>query len=152
MAALFRLIGAAYAALALAFLAALPWLKDTIFGGLAPVVVPVAIFQGALTVAGPLAEACALYRRQTALTLIHLAALGASGLGLAVAWLAGPIAGLALLALAAVVRTVAIGERLRALSIGARAGDRPHPDRGAAQAPISAETCAPTDFDRPSRS
>jgi hypothetical protein len=120
MAGFSGLVGAAYAALALAFFAALPWLKDTIFGGLAPVVVPVAIFQGALTVAGPLAEACALYRRQTALTLIHLAALGASGLGLVVAWLAGPITGLALLALAAVARTVAIGERLRTLSIGAR--------------------------------
>jgi hypothetical protein len=120
MAGFSGLIGAAYAAPALAFFAALPWLEDTIFGGLAPVVVPVAIFQGALTVAGPLAEACALYRRQTALTLIHLAALGASGLALPVAWLAGPTAGLAFLALAAAARTVAIGERLRALSIGAR--------------------------------
>jgi hypothetical protein len=120
MAGFSGLIGAGYLALALAFLLALPWLNGTIFGGLAPVILPVAIFQGALTVAGPLAEACALYRRQTALTLIHLAALAASGLALAVAWAAGPITGLALLALAAVLRTVAIGERLRALSIDNR--------------------------------
>ena len=135
MAGFSGLVSAAYAALALAFFAALPWLKDTIFGGLAPVVVPVAIFQGALTVAGPLAEACALYRRQTALTLIHLAALGASGLALAVASLAGPIAGLAL-SLARGSRPYRRDRRAPARALDRRArGDRPHPDRGAALGP-----------------
>jgi hypothetical protein len=120
MAGFSALIGAAFLGFAAAFLLALPWLKGTIFAGLAPVVWPVAIFQGALAAAGPLAEACALYRRQTALPLIHLAALAGSGLALRAAWAAGPIAGLAVLALAAVVRTAAIGERLRALSLHAR--------------------------------
>jgi hypothetical protein len=120
MAGFSGLIGIAYAGFAGAFLLALPWLKGTIFESLAPVVWPVAIFQGALAAAGPLAEACALYRRQTALTLIHLATLASSGLGLLAASAAGPMAGLAVLALAAAARAVAIGERLRALSLDAR--------------------------------
>jgi hypothetical protein len=114
------LVGAAFLGLAAAFILALPWLRDTIFAGLAPVVWPVAAFQGALAAAGPLAEACALYRRQTVLTLIHLAALAGAGLSLLAASAAGPTAGLVLLALAAVARAAAIAERLRALSLHAR--------------------------------
>jgi hypothetical protein len=120
MAGFSGLIGIAYAGFAGAFLLALPWLKGTIFESLAPIVWPVAVFQGALAAAGPLAEACALYHRQTALTLIHLAALAGGGLGLLAASAAGPMAGLAVLALAAAARAVAIGERLRALSLDAR--------------------------------
>jgi hypothetical protein len=120
MAGFAALIGAAFFALAAAFLLAMPWLKGTIFANLAPIIWPVAIFQGALAVAGPLAETCALYRHQTALTLIHLAALAASGFALLAAWAAGPTAGLILLALVAIARTAAIGERLRALSLHAR--------------------------------
>jgi hypothetical protein len=120
MAGFAALIGAAFLGSAVAFLLAVPWLEGTIFASLAPIVWPVAVFQGALAVAGPLAEACALYRRQTALALIHLAALAGSGFALLAAWVAGPMAGLTLLALAAIVRTAAVGERLRALSRHAR--------------------------------
>jgi hypothetical protein len=117
MAALAALVGLGYTALAGLFLLAHPYLAGTRLADLSDAVPAIAAFQLFVALAAPLNDSCALYPQQRRLVAVQVMALSGS-LGAGALALNGMPGG-ALLALAAAsgLRTLALGELLRKLSV-----------------------------------
>lgn len=107
---------AIYGMLATGLLVLDPWLAGTFLEGLAPVVPLVALFQAFAALSSPLGEACSIYAQQRRLVMIHAAALAGVLAAVAVGFSHGPRTGMTVLAIVSIGRTIAFGERLRALS------------------------------------
>jgi hypothetical protein len=107
---------ATYAALAAALLVGIPYLPGFTYDGLVAIVPAVALFQAAVALAAPLAEACGLFPNQRAATAIHAAALATAVIGGGAAAFLSPVFGLAILGLVALARALSFGERLTSLS------------------------------------
>ncbi|WP_227383386.1 oligosaccharide flippase family protein [Microvirga rosea] len=110
-------VGLGFLAMAAALLVADPYLAGTKFAGLESVLPAIAAFQLFLALGGPLNDACVLFPQQRRLVAIQVLALAGSAVAAVLALAGEPFPALAVLVVAAGVRTVALGELLRKLSV-----------------------------------
>ncbi|MGO4573008.1 lipopolysaccharide biosynthesis protein [Microvirga sp. 2TAF3] len=114
---LFAFIGLGYAAIAGTLILADPLLAGSKLADLIDVVPVVAAFQLFVALAAPLSDSCALYPQQRRLVLIQVLALLGSVVAASFVLMGGPNGALLVLAVASALRTVALSELLRKLSV-----------------------------------